>query len=333
MSSRTLSLPVASQPSIDALVDLARLGEARGYDRVWVPETWGRDAVTVLATLAAETDAIGLGSSILPVYSRSPALLGQTAATLQETADGRFRLGLGPSGPAVIEHWHGEAFDRPLRYTRETLEVVRRVLSGEVVSYDGRWHELEGFRLRSGPPETPVPIDLAGMGPTAVELAGRYADGWHAITFTPEGMADRLQDLERGIDLAGRERTDVRVTLSVTACALADADRARRLGREHLAFYIGSMGSFYRDSLARQGYADAADAVANAWQAGDRDAALEALPDTLLDAVTAVGSPDDARERVRRFETLDGVDSVSVSLPRGATPAEIDATVEALAPS
>ncbi|GAB3663221.1 TIGR04024 family LLM class F420-dependent oxidoreductase [Halopiger thermotolerans] len=332
MTDRSLHLPVAAQPSLDALVDLARLGERRGYEFAWLPETWGRDAVTVLATIARETERIGIGPSVVNVYSRSPALLGQTAATLQEASDGRLRMGIAPSGPAVIEGWHGLEFDRPLRRTREYIEIVRTVLSGERVEYDGDLFSLSGFRLRCNPPEEPVPIDAAGMGPKAVELAGRFADGWHAILFTPAGLEERLEDLRRGADLGDRSAEDVRVTLSVTACALEDGDRARSLARQHLAFYVGAMGTYYRESLARQGYEDEAQEIAAAWANGDQEAALEAIPDALLDDLAAVGTPDRAREELRKFERLDGVDEVGIGFPRGASSDEIEATIAALAP-
>ncbi|MEF8781430.1 MAG: TIGR04024 family LLM class F420-dependent oxidoreductase, partial [Haloferacaceae archaeon] len=200
-AARDVSLPVAAQPSLDAIVSMAQRAEGAGYDRVWLPETWGRDAVTTLALAAERTDRIGLGTSITNVYSRSPALVGQTAATLQEASDGRFRVGLGPSGPEVIQRWHGESFDRPLRRTREYVEIVRAVCAGEEVDYDGDVFDLSGFRLRCDPPEPAPPIDAAGLGPKSVELAGRFADGWHALLLTPDGLRDRLSDLRRGAEL------------------------------------------------------------------------------------------------------------------------------------
>jgi coenzyme F420-dependent oxidoreductase len=250
MTDRDVFLPVGAQPSIDALCEQAKRAEELGYHRVWLPETWGRDAVTVLTSIAHRTDDIGIGSSILPIYSRSPVLVGQTAATLQEVSDGRFRLGLGPSGPIVIENWHGVDYGNPLRRTRETVEIVKRVLAGEEVEYDGEYFDLSGFRLRCEPPETPPAVDAAGMGPKAVELAGRFADGWHALMLTRDGIRDRLADLRRGADLAGRDPEDVRVTLSLTCAALEDGERARQSVRQHLAFYVGGMGTFYQDSLA-----------------------------------------------------------------------------------
>ena len=329
---RDAFLPVAAQPSIDALADQAQQAESLGYDRAWLPETWGRDAVTVLATVAERTDSIGIGTSILPIYSRSPALIGQTAATLQELSGGRFRLGLGPSGPIVIENWHGVEFDRPLKRTRETVEIVKLVVAGEEVSYQGDVFDLSGFRLRCEAPDPPPAVDAAGMGPKSVELAGRFADGWHALMLTRDGLRDRLDDLHRGAELGGRDPDDVRVTFSVPCCALEDGERARKLARQHLAFYVGAMGTFYRDSLARQGYEEVANEIAAKWSSGDREDAMAAISDDLLDTLGAVGTPDHAREQLEKFETMDGVDTVSVSFPRGADLDEIDATLEAMAP-
>jgi coenzyme F420-dependent oxidoreductase len=329
---RDVSLPVAAQPSVDSLVDYARTAERLGYDRAWLPETWGRDAVTTLTAIAERTDEIGIGSSILNVYSRSPALLGQTAATLAEVSDGRFRLGVGPSGPILVEGWHGAEFDRPLRRTRETVEVVKRVLSGETVTYDGDVFQLAGFRLRCEPPD-PVPgVDAAGMGPKAVELAGRFADGWHALMVTPDGLRERLADLRRGADLGGRDPADLRVTLSLGCSALSDRERARHLARNHLAFYVGGMGTFYRDALARQGYEATAEEISRHWANRDREAAMDAIPEALLDDLAVAGTPDECRDRLREWGRVDGVDAISISFPRAADPAEIRETMRALAP-
>jgi coenzyme F420-dependent oxidoreductase len=329
---RTVHLPVAAQPGVEDLVALSRRAEELGYERVWMPETWGRDAVTALTSIAHGTDSIGLGPSILNVYSRSPALLAQTAATLQEVSGGRLRLGIGPSGPAVIEGWHGVDFDRPLRRTREYVAVVRRVLSGERLEYDGEVFSLSGFRLRCDPPASPPDIDAAGMGPKSVELAGRFADGWHAIVMTPDGLRDRLGDFRRGADLGGRDPDDLTVTLSLTACALSDGERARRLGRQHLAFYVGAMGTYYRESLSRQGYEADANDVAATWASGEHEAAIETVGDDLLDAVSACGTPDRVRKELRKFESIDGVDEIAVGFPRGADVEQQRATLDALAP-
>ncbi|WP_254538001.1 TIGR04024 family LLM class F420-dependent oxidoreductase [Halomarina litorea] len=329
---RDVFLPVAAQPSVEALVEQAQRAEDLGYDRAWLPETWGRDAVTVLTSIARETESIGIGTSIMPLYSRSPALVGQTAATLQEVSDGRFRLGLGPSGPIVIENWHGVEYGNPLKRTRETVEIVRQVMTGEEVRYDGDQFELGGFRLRCAAPDPAPSIDVAGMGPKAVELAGRFADGWHALMLTPDGLEDRTEDLERGAELGDRDPDDLQVTLSLTCAALEDRERARDIVRQHTAFYVGGMGTFYRDNLARQGYEETANTVYDAWNDGERERATEAIDDDLLDELAVAGTPDEARERVEAFAALDGVDAVSISFPREATQEEIAATIDALAP-
>ncbi|WP_430505490.1 TIGR04024 family LLM class F420-dependent oxidoreductase [Haloparvum sp. PAK95] len=329
---RDLHLPVASLPDLDDVVDLFERGESFGYDVAYLPETWGRDAVTTLSLAAERTETIGLGTSILNVYSRSPTLVGQTAATLQEASDGRFRLGIGPSGPQVIENWHGAEFGNPLRRTREYVDVIRQTLSGEEVRYDGEYVQVGGFRLRCDPPEPAPPVEVAAMGPKAVELAGRFADGWHALLFTPDGLRDRLGDLERGADLGDRDPDAIRTTLSLNCCVLEDGERARSLARQHLAFYVGGMGTYYRDALARQGYEERANAIYDAWQAGDREEALAAVDDDLLDKLTVSGTPEQAGRALERFEAVDGLDAVAVSFPRGAETAEIRETMAALAP-
>jgi len=332
MTARDVHLPVAAQPSVDALVDQTVRAEALGYDRAWLPETWGRDAVTTLTLMADRTETIGVGTGIVNVFSRSPATLGQTAVTLQEVADGRFRLGLGPSGPILMEGWHGVDFERPLRRTREAVEIVNLVTSGEPVEYDGDVFDLSGFRLRCDPPEERPPIDVAAMGPKAVEMTGRFADGWHATMFTPDGLADRLGDLRRGTDLGDRDPEDVRTVLSLTCCALDDGERARELCRQHAAFYVGGMGTYYRDSLARQGYEDEAHEISAAWASGEHERAVDVIDDDMLDDLAAAGTPERARETLQRFASIDGLDAVAVGFPRGADADDIDATLAALAP-
>lgn len=333
MTSRDVFLPVSSLSSLEEIVDLAVYAELLGYDRVWFPETWGREAATVLTTIAERTEQIGLGTSVLNVYSRSPALLGQLAATQQEACDGRFRLGIGPSGPLLIEGWHGRAFDDPLRHTREAIEIIRAVQTGHTVTYQGTYYDLAGFRLRSPPPNPAAPIDAAGLGPKAVELAGRFADGWHALSFTRSGIESRLADFNRGVALGNRDREDLRVTLGVTSCALEDDEQARALAAGHLAFYVGGMGTFYRDNLARQGYADRAERIAHAWGNGEREHAIELVRDGLLDELAAAGNVENARDQFATFTAIDGVDAVAVAFPRGADRHELRTTMTALAPT
>lgn len=333
MTARDLHLPVAAQPSLEHILSYAELAEHTGYDRIWAPETWGRDAVTTLALAADRLEQVGLGTSIVNVYARSPALLGQTAATLAEATDQPFRLGIGPSGPALIEGWHATSFDRPLRRTRETAEIIRAVLSGEVVSYDGDIFSLDGFRLRCEPPSTPISIDIAGMGPKAVELAGFVGDGWHALLLTQDGLDDRLEALADGAAKSGRSIDDIRVTLSLPCCALEDGEQARRVTAGHIAFYLGAMGPFYRTTLSNQGYESEVERVVDAWESGRRDEAVAIVAETMLDALAVAGTPESAREQLDEVASNPGIDAIAVSLPRGANQPAIEATIEALAPS
>jgi len=330
---RDVSLPVQAQSSAEDFLDIAERAEALGYERVWLPETWGRDGVSLLSAIAERTERIGIGAGILNVYSRSPAILGQTAATLQELSGGRFRLGLGPSGPVLVEGWHGVDYEQPLRRTRETIEIARQVTRGEQVDYDGEVFQLGGFRLRCDPPATPPPIDATGMGPTAVELCGRFADGWHALMLTPDGLADRMAALERGADLGGRSVDDVRVTLSLTCCVSEDRERARDLVASHVAFYVAAMGDFYHRALASQGYEATAEAITDAWHEGDASAARAAIGEDLLDDLAVADEPAAARDRLGRFAAVDGVDAVAVSLPRGADHDDVTTTLRELAPA
>ncbi|GAB3685609.1 TIGR04024 family LLM class F420-dependent oxidoreductase [Salinarchaeum chitinilyticum] len=331
MTDIDVHLPVTDL-AVDDVADLAVRAERLGYDQVWQPETWGRDAVTAMTAIVERTESIGVGSSVLNVYSRSPALLGQTAATLQEHSDDRFRLGIGPSGPILIEAWHGVEFDRPLRRTRETVEIVRQVCSGETLDYDGDLFDLSTFRLRSAPPETPPPVDVAAMGPKAVEMVGRFADGWHGIVMSPDAIDDRLDDLERGAELGNRDVDDVRTTISVTCCVDEDAERARELVSEHLAFYVGGMGTYYRDALARQGHEEVAMEIAAEWANGNRDRATELVSEELLSEMTAAGTRADARASLDRFAEVAGVDAIALGFPRGASLDQVRNTMHALAP-
>lgn len=329
---RDLFLPISAQPSIDHLVEYAVRAEEGGYDRVWLAETWGRDAVTTLATIAASTDEIGLGTSISSVYSRSPALLGQTAATLQEVSGGRFRLGLGVSTPQLVEGWHGIPHAEPFRRLRESVEIVRQVLSGETVTYEGSVFDVSGFRLRFELAFPPPAIDVAAMGPKSMELAGRFADGCHTPMVALNGLEDSFDDLRVGTELGGRSPDDVRVTVEVPCCALDNGERARDLVRHHIAFYVGAMGVVYRDHLARQGYETEAQEIARLWTDGQQDAAIAVISDDLLDSVGIAGTPSKTRRLLQQWEATESVDRVAVLFPVRATRDEIVPTIEALAP-
>jgi coenzyme F420-dependent oxidoreductase len=332
MTEVDLLLSVSDHSTLDSVAEQAETAESMGFDRVSLGETTGWNAVTTLTLVGERTEHIGISNDVFSPYSRSPALLGQTAAVLQEATGGRYRLGLGPSSPALVEGWHGASFERPLRRLRETIEVIRTVLSGERVAYEGDIFDLNGLSLGCSPPETELPIDVAVLGPKAVELAGRFADGWVPQLFTSDGLRERLDDLERGARLGNRDPNEVRVSPILRCCAMDDGERARERARKSIAFLIGAYGPYYRQSIAEQGYEDIASAIREAWEAGERDRMTEELPDSLLDELVAAGTPDTVRKKVEAFGAITGVDAVRVGFVTRGSVNEQHRTMAALEP-
>ena len=330
MTDRDVVVP-GGMDSLTDIVTLATTAETLGYDRISLPEVTGRDGVTVLATLAARTERIGLSNDVFSPYARSPAMLGQTGVALQEASGGRYRMGLGTSSPDLTEKWHLAEFDRPLRYLRETIDIVRQVTNGERVDYDGEFFQGGGLRLRGVDPTT-VPIDVAALGPKAVELAGRFADGWVPQLFTVGALCDRLDDFRRGVELADDDVESRRVAVTVRSCALDDRSRAREIARQQLGFMIGAYGPYYRQSIAEQGFDTETDAIRSAWTDGDQDGAIEAVTDEMVDELVAAGTPDEVRERVERYAAIDGVSAVRIGFFGGQTADERERTLEVLTP-
>jgi coenzyme F420-dependent oxidoreductase len=330
MSERDIVVP-SGMDDIDDVAAMATHAEDHGYDRISLPEVTGRDGVTLLAILADRTDTIGLSNDVFSPWGRSPAILGQTGVTLQEASDGRYRMGLGASSPDLTEKWHLAEFDRPLRRLRETVELVKQVTSGERIDYDGEFFEGGGLSLRGVDPAE-VPVDVAALGPKAVELAGRFADGWVPQLFTPEALDDRLDDFRRGAELGDRDPEDMRVAVTVRSCVLDDPERAREVARRQLAFMIGAYGPYYRQSIAEQGFEAATDSVHEAWTEGDRETAVAAVTDEMVDRLVAVGTQETAEERLQRYEAIDGVDAVRIGFFGEMTAEERRRTTEMLAP-
>jgi F420-dependent oxidoreductase-like protein len=302
--------------------------ERLGVDYVWSAEAWGHDAATPIAFVAARTSRVKLGTAIMQAGTRTPALVAMTAMSLDAMSNGRFLLGLGVSGPQVIEGWHGIPFDRPLQRMRETTEIVRRIVRGERVAYKGRVYELplpggEGKALRSAAKPRPgIPIYLATLSPKSLEMTGEIADGWLGTSFMPEHAHVFLESLEAGAKRAGRSLADI--DLQVAAGVVAFSDDVERLippRKPGLAFTLGAMGSrqhnFYNDAYRRAGYADAASEVQRLWLDNRRDDATARVPDELVLKTNLLGTEAMIRERLVRYRDA-GIATLRIE-PAGET--------------
>jgi F420-dependent oxidoreductase-like protein len=303
--------------------------ERLGVEFVWSHESWGLDAATPLAFMAARTSRIRLGSGIMQAGTRTPALLAMTALSLASMSGGRFVMGLGVSGPQVIEGWHGIRFDRPVTRMRETVEIVRRAVRGERVAYKGQVYELplpggEGKALRCSASPRPVPIYLATLSPRSLELTGEIADGWLGTSFMPEHARVFFDHIETGARRAGRSLDAVDLQAGGHVAFGDDVERLVAARKPGLAFTLGAMGSrrhnFYNDAFQRAGYVDAAVEVQRLWLDGKRDAAAARVPDELAIKVNLLGTAAMVRDRLRAYREA-GITTLRVD-PAGATLSE-----------
>lgn len=317
---------------IDSIAEQARLAEEHGFSYVTMGETTGWNIVPVLTVIAERTDKIGITDDVLSPYSRAPTTIGQTALTMHEITDGRFRLGLGTSSPALAKRWHATDFDQPLRRLRETIDVIREVYTGGKVTYDGEIFDLGGLSYERSTPEEPPAIDVAALGPKGTELTGRFADGWVPQLFTPDGLEERLEDLERGAELGDRSTEEIRVSPIIRCFSSEDPEQARAVGRKMIAFLIGAYGPFYGNSVAEQGYEQEVSEIRAAWEDRDTTAMAEALPEELLDSLAAFGTPAAVRERLETFAEIDGVDAIRVGFVSGMSQEDKEQTLEAVEP-
>ena len=311
----------------NALTTYALEAERMGVTTAWTAEAWAHDAATPLAYLAAKTDRIRLGSGIFQIGTRTPALVGMTALTLDSMSNGRFVLGLGTSGPQVIEGWHGVPFDRPIRRTRELIEIVRMVLRGQVVAYDGEIHELplsngEGKALRSSAPTAEnLPIYVAALGPKNLELTGELADGWLAASFIPEQGHIFFDSIRKGAERVGRTLDDIDLQAGGGVQFTDDIDSVMEARKRGLAFSLGAMGSrqnnFYNAAYRRQGFADEASEIQKLYLDGKRDEARALVPDEMVRLTSIVGTEEQVADRIRAYRDA-GVNTLRVD-PHGAT--------------
>lgn len=297
----------------DWQTNLAFVQEAErlGVDAVWTAETWGYDAATQAAFIGAQTETIQFGTGVMQLLSRTPAMLGMTALSLDSMSNGRFILGLGASGPQVVEGWHGQPFARTLPRIRDAVAIIRMLTRGERVAYKGDYYELprpggEGKALRIGVPPAEIPIYLATLGPQSLELTGEIADGWLGTSFIPEHADVFIDHIRAGAEKAGRTLADI--DLQVPGGVVAFSDDVEQLippRKPGLAFTLGAMGSkrhnFYNAAYKRAGYADEAAAVQSLWLEGKRDEATALVPDEMVLHTNMLGTKEMVRDRIRAY--------------------------------
>jgi len=291
--------------------DYVTEAERLGVDDVWSAEAWGHDGVTPLAFMAARTSRLRLCTGILQAGTRTPALLAMTAMSLNAMSNGRFVLGLGVSGPQVIEGWHGIRFDRPVQRMRETVEIVRRAIKGERLEYKGKVYELplpggEGKAIRSAaPPQPGIPIYLATLSPRSLEMTGEVADGWLGTSFMPEHARVFTDHLAAGAARAGRALAELDLQAGGFVAFSDDVERLIPPRKPGLAFTLGAMGSrqhnFYNDAYRRAGYEDVALEVQRLWLDGRRDEAAARVPDELVLQTNLLGTEAMVRARLAAY--------------------------------
>ena len=309
--------------------------ERLGVDSAWSAETWGHDAATPVAYMAAKTSRIKLGTGIIQAAARTPANIAMISLALASMSNDRFILGLGASGPQVVEGWHGVPFKGAVERLRETVEIVRMATRGERVQYAGKIYELprpggEGKALKTSARPRNIPIYLATLSPKSLELTGELADGWIGTSFIPEHADIFFGPIAAGAARAGRSLADV--DLQAAAGVIAFGDDLERLiapRRPGLAFTLGAMGSrqhnFYNDAYKRAGYTETALEVQRLWLEGKREEAAANVPDEMITLTNLLGTDDMVRARIAAHRAA-GINTMRVQ-PEGRTLAERVATL------
>ncbi|MGV0642670.1 LLM class F420-dependent oxidoreductase [Mycolicibacterium sp. XJ879] len=299
--------------AVDEVVELERIG----VDLALVAEAYSYDAISQLGFLAAKTSRIELGTGVVPIYIRTPTLLAMTAAGLDYVSGGRFRLGIGTSGPQVMEGFHGVPFDAPLGRTREVVEICRQVWRRERVQFDGKHYQIplpasqgtglgKPLHLINHPVRDRIPVTIAALGPKNVELTAEIAEGWQPVFFYPE-KAEEVWGPSLTAGFAKRDAAlgPLDVMASATLAIGDDVDDRLAWAKPQLALYIGGMGArgrnFYHNLATRYGYGEVADHIQDLYLAGKKTEAINAVPDELVRQVSLVGPRGFVKERLAAY--------------------------------
>lgn len=308
--------------NLQLCVEWVQLAERLGIDMAFSAEAWWSDAVTPLAYLADKTERIKLATGIMQVTARTPAMAAMTALTLHDLTNGRFVLGLGASGPQVVEGLHGVRYKMPLTRLRETVEICRMIFAGEKVKYDGKVFQLplpdsEGKAIGIAHEPAEIPIYLATLGPNALRFTGASANGWLGTSFSPDHPEAHFDYLQAGADDSGRPLKEVDLCVSVRVEIGDDVDEMIAKRKQGVAFNMGGMGSaktnFYNDAFKRAGYEEDARAIQSLWIAGKRDDAAKRVPDAMVTEFQALGTREMVQERLRKYRDV-GVTTIKLGL-------------------
>ena len=325
----SIRIAVSAGPGGDETVWFVQEAERLGVHSVWTAEAWGTDALTPLAFLAAKTSRIHLGSGIVQVGARTPAMVAMSAMSMQALSGDRFILGLGTSGPQVMEGWHGVRFRSPIQRTRETIEIVRMITSGENLAYAGKIYTLPlpdgpGRSIRAAARPVHVPIYVASLGPANLKMTGELADGWVGTSFMPESAEVFLDELRTGAGKTGRSLDDLDLQVPAAVEFTDDVEEAAKRHARGYGFTFGAMGSreqnFYLNAFVRQGYGDVVREVQKLWLDGEREQARDRVPTEIGLKTNLLGTREMIGERLRAYrdagittiragiggETLDG---------------------------
>lgn len=297
--------------------------ERMGADTVWTVEGWGQDAVTPLAYLAARTKTIKLGTAIMQITARAPAMTAMTAMTLSSLSEGRFILGLGSSGPQIVEGLHGQSFERPLSRMKETIKIIQAALAGEKITSSSGQVKLplpngEGKPMRlAQPPNEEIPLYLATLGPKSLEYTGQVAQGWIGTAFTPERADALLDPIWAGAESAKRDKSQIDVHVGAASVAFGEDIRSLvQPLKMSKAFTLAAMGSkntnFYNDAYSKSGWAEAAQKVRDLWLKGQRDQAALSVPDEMVLQTNLLGTEKMVAERLRVYREA-GVTTLKVA--------------------
>lgn len=320
MISAAISIAMAGPIDWETNAAFVQEAEKLGVQYCWAAESWGYDAVSPLAFLAGKTTTMKLGTAIMQVSARTPAMTAMTAMSMQQITGGRFICGLGASGPQVVEGWHGQPFGHSLQRLREYAEIVRMAARGERVHFEGELYRLplpggEGKALKTSGVPTEVPIYFATLGPKTLEMTGEVADGWLGTSFMPEHADVFFKHLEIGAARSGRSLKDLHLQVGGAVAFGNDLERLIEPRRAGLAFTLGAMGSrqhnFYNAAFRRAGYEDLGMEVQRTWLGGDRQKAASLVPDEMVVQTNLLGTDEMVKDRIRAYRDC-GINCIRV---------------------